>query len=99
MVEFLGSGLVILDTEEFEKLNLFADRVEILKSQFSTLKDQHELLKAVHRHSVFCRDGFEQDNIKLQKEVKHLKSQIMADQYARYHKVLITDQKFREGRV
>ena len=99
MVEFLSGGLVIMDAEEFEKLELFTARVEVLKEQFDTLKDQHNLLIAIHRYCVFCRDAFEQDNILLQKQVERLESQIMADQYSRYHQVLISDQKFREGRV
>ena len=99
MVEFLSGGLVIMDAEEFQKLETFTARVEVLKEQFDTLKDQHNLLIAIHRYCVFCRDAFEKDNIKLQREVKHLEEQIMADQYARYHQVLIEDKNFRAGRA
>jgi hypothetical protein len=99
MVEFLAGGLVIMDNEEFGQLELFADKVEILKSQFEVLKDQHELLKSIHQYCVFCRDAFEVDNIKLVKQVKNLETQIMADQYARYHQVLIEDKNFRAGHV
>jgi hypothetical protein len=91
MPEYLEDGSVIFSLQEIQQLHLYTDKVEILRSQFKTLKGQYALLKGMHTYCLLCRDGFEQDTIKLKKEVKRLEEQIMADQYSRFRRVLVEE--------
>jgi hypothetical protein len=91
MADYFEDGSVLLSFEEMQQLNHFTEKVGILKSQFEVLKNQHDLLKGLHTYCLLCKDGFEADNVKLQKQIEKLEKQIMADQYSRFRRVLVEE--------
>jgi hypothetical protein len=91
MADYFEDGSVLLSFEEMQQLDHFTAKVGILKSQFEVLKNQHDLLKGLHQYAILCKDAFEQDNIKLQKQIENLETQIKADQYSQFRRILVEE--------
>ena len=92
MATCFQDGSVLLERDEMARLGRFVEQVEILMEQQKTLK-------GVLEYSNLCRDSFEEETIRLKREVENLRKQIKADQYAQFHRVMIQDKNLRMGRL